>query len=462
MNSRLVDDALAYADQWLAYQQQLKEIPALTFAVRLGDEPLVARAYGFANLQEQSPAEPESIFRVASHSKWFTATAIMKLVEQGKLRLDDRLVQFILWLQPPVADVTIREVLNHAAGITRDGFQNDHWQLEDPFPDVGQLRSLVEQNGSVLPANQKLKYSNIGFSLLGLVIEAVSGRPYNQFVQEEIVEPLGLENTGPETTAEAQERLVTGYTSRNLLTERIPLPDANTGAMSPATGFYSTAPDLTRFAQAHFLGNEELVSDASKREMQRPYWIVEDMDSYGLGMQVTKIGERRMVGHSGGFPGHITRTLLDPEDRLAISVLTSDSSGPASDMVKSIVKLVDLALAQSVPEHPDDLDSYTGRFVSLGGYADIVRLGNQLFLMGPDSDSPADDAVKVEVLDENTLLIEEKEGYGSPGEKVVFQRGDDGGTEKVVIAGSAMYPAEIAGEYLRRRRQEFAAKAAGS
>lgn len=458
MNEELVRDAAAYVDQWLAYQQRLKEIPAVTVAVRLGDELILSKGYGHANLERCIPVTPRHVFRVASHSKWFTGTAIMQLKELGELRLDDVLAQYIPWLQGPLANVTIRQVLNHAAGITRDGYDNDHWQLEHPFPDKEQLRTLVEEGGEVFPSNHKLKYSNIGFSLLGLVIEATGGRPYNEYVQVNIVDRLGLKSTGPETNPDARSRMVTGYTSRRLLVPRIPLPDAETGAMSAATGFYSTAEDLTRFASAHFFGNDELISDESKREMQRPYWPVTEMDSYGLGMQLVRIGDRWMAGHSGGFPGHNTRTLLDPEDKLAVSVLTNESAGVAGELTKSIVKLVNLALEQKPAEKAADLDRYTGRFAGLWSYVDIVRLGDQLFVMDPGVDDPTALPSKLESVDEETLKIEEKDSYGSPGEYVRYVRDADGNVVKVSLAGSTMYPFGATREYLERRRGELAAR----
>src|SRR5438105_1274488 len=104
MNRALLRDAAAYIDQWLSYQQQLKEIPAVTVAILCGDELILAGGYGHANLEQQTPVTPDHIFRVASHSKWFTATAIMQLKEQGKLRLDDPLGQYISWLRAPIAD----------------------------------------------------------------------------------------------------------------------------------------------------------------------------------------------------------------------------------------------------------------------------------------------------------------------------------------------------------------------
>jgi CubicO group peptidase (beta-lactamase class C family) len=455
IDAALARDAAAYADKWLWYQQQLQEVPAVTAAIRHGDELLLSSGYGQANLERGERVTPRHIFRVASHSKWFTATAIMRLREEGKLSLDDPLAQYIPWLPQALARVTIRQVLNHAAGITRDGYDTDFWQLEARFPDREQLQSFVEEGGSVLPSNTKLKYSNVGFSLLGMVIEAITDMPYNRYMRESIVEPLALENTGPETDAEARARMVTGYSGNSLLMPRVPLPDVETGAMAAATGFYSTAEDLTRFAAAHFLGNEELLGDESKREMQRPYWNVEGMDNYGLGMQVSKIGDRWVAGHSGGFPGHITRTFLDPEAKIAVSVLTNESGGPADQLVRGVIKLIDLAAKQKPAEDAEKLDRYTGRFAGLWGYTDIVRFGDQLFLFDPGALDPSAVAVKLEIVDEDTLKIEEKEGYGSPGEYVRYQRDDAGAIEKVINAGATEYPLGSRDDYLRQRRQEL-------
>jgi CubicO group peptidase (beta-lactamase class C family) len=372
------------------------------------------------------------------------------------LRSSDRLGGFIPWLGEPLASVTIRDVLNHAAGIVRDGYESDYWQLRMPFPDAAQLRRLVENGGDVLPANRLLKYSNIGYSLLGLVIEAASGMPYNRYMQEEIVNRLGLASTGPETSESIGDRLVTGYTSRELLLPRTPLPDAETGAMSPATGFHSTAEDLTRFAAAHFFGDRTLIGDTSRRAMFRAYWPLEDMDSYGLGLQMLKVSDRWLGGHGGSFPGHSTRTAFDPDERLAIAVLTNESNGRAGTLVKSAVEIIDLAGEQGEIEGAEDLDRYTGRFASPWGFVDIARLGNALFLLSPDEDSPAAEALRLEVLAGDTLRIEEKPGYGSPGETIRYARDADDKVESISLAGRTHHPVDDLDAYLEERRQELA------
>jgi CubicO group peptidase (beta-lactamase class C family) len=310
-------DALAYVDQWIAFRHEFRDIPGLVVAVRYADELVLSKAYGFAQLEPSIPMTTRHIFRIASHSKTFTATAIMQLVERDRLRLDDRASAYVPWL---TSDVTIRQLLNHVGGIIRDGVDADFWRVEEPFPDLSVLRELAPES-TILPTNTMFKYSNIGYALLGLVIEAVSGTAYNQYVKEHLVERLGLSDTGPEFHSGVVDRVVTGYTANRLGVPRQPVPNIDTRVMSPAAGFYSTAEDLCRYAAAHWLGDETLLSDASKREMQHPAWNVEHSeDRYGLGFSVQVVGERQLVGHGGGFPGQSTRTLIDPVDQLVVVV----------------------------------------------------------------------------------------------------------------------------------------------
>lgn len=258
-----MDDALAYVDAWVAYRREVRDIPGIVLGVRSDQETVFSKAFGFAKLERRVPMTPRHIFRIASHSKTCTATAIMQLVERGRLRLDDPLAAYIPRLGGGLADVTLRQVLNHAAGIVRDGSNADYWQLERPFPDADELRHLTEDGGAVLAANETFKYSNVGYSLLGLVIEAASGSSYQAYVKEHIIDALGLQDTGVDTDAQAQRRMVTGYTAARLGIPRRALADVVTHAMAPATGFYSTADDLCRYAAAHLLGSGKLLSDAT-------------------------------------------------------------------------------------------------------------------------------------------------------------------------------------------------------
>jgi CubicO group peptidase (beta-lactamase class C family) len=300
----------------------------------------------------------------------------------------------------------------------------------------------------VLERNERFKYSNIGYGVVGLVVEAVSGQSYSDYVLEHVVARLGLRDTGPELDASRGDEYATGYSTLEALDRRLPIDPVDTRALASATGFWSTAEDLCRYAAGHVLGDERLLSDASKRRMQRGEWEVEGSDDrYGLGFGIHKIGERRMIGHGGGFPGHITRTLFDPVDGLTVVALTNAIDGPARELAVGIVKLVDSALDSSkTPDDTEaaaaaDLVSYTGHFAALWGLTDVVDLGGRLWLVAPNQPDPTVAMEKLEIVDADTLRIAEAGGYSSPGETVRYTR-SDGRVTSVLLGGTSVIPIE--------------------
>jgi CubicO group peptidase (beta-lactamase class C family) len=434
-------EAAAYVDRWIAFRREQRDLPGLVVAIRHADELVLSQAYGCAQLDPPVAMTPEHVFRVASHSKMFTATAIMQLVEQGKLRLDDRAAAYVSWLN---SDVTLRQLLNHAGGVIRDGLDADFWRVEQPFPDVATLRALAP-DASILPPNTTFKYSNIGFGLLGQVVEAVSGVSYNKYVQRHIVRRLGLVSTGPELVPDVLDRCVTGYTGKVLGVPRRGVPSIDTRALSPATGFYSTAEDLCRFAAAHWFGDERLLTDAAKREMQHAAWTVEQSEQrYGLGLIAERIGKRDTVGHSGGFPGQSTRTLFDPVDQLVVVVLsnTSAEDGRAGPLAAQVVRFIDFAQAQPGGSSAE-LARYTGRFANVGGAVDIVAFGGKLFGLAPGSDNPSKVVWEFEVVDADRLRIFKCGGFDYPGESIHYERDAAGNTQRMIAGGVSLYPETI-------------------
>jgi hypothetical protein len=223
------------------------------------------------------------------------------------------------------------------------------------------------------------------------------------------------------------------------------VPTIDTRALSPATGFYSTAEDLCRFAAAHWPGDERLLGDAAKREMQHAAWTVEQSEErYGLGVIAERIGERDTVGHSGGFPGQSTRTLFDPVDQLVVVVLsnTSGEGGRAAPLGAQIVRFIDFA-----QRHPGgssaDLARYAGRFANVAGVVDIVAFGGKLFGLAPESDDPSKFAWELEIVDADRLRITKCGGFDYPGETIRYERDVAGNTQRAIIGGVSMYPEAI-------------------
>ena len=456
-------EAAPAIEAWLAYQRRYLRTPGVQAAVRVQQELIISSAIGFADEPAGVPLRTDHLFRIASHSKTFTATAVFQLAERGSLRLDDPIGDHV----PEIADtgvgaVTLRELLGHQAGVIRDGVDTDFWQLIRPFPDRAELIELCRDHGVVYQPNEHFKYTNVGYSLLGLAIEHASGRSYHDYVRAEIIQPLGLADTGPELTPDVAERFAAGHTGLIDGAEpREAIGHIDTRGMAPATGFYSTAADLVRYAAAHFHGAEELITDSSKRLIQRDESTVVvrgvEQGTYGLGMDVTTIGDRRLVGHSGGYPGHITRTYLDPVDQLAVSVLTNCISGPATALANGVIKLLDLAAGDHEPDPAaadHDMSRFTGQFASLMGVVQIALLGGRLVGFYAAAPDPAESYDELRVIDENTLQGTAEAGFGLAGEPVRFTWAADGSVESVRYGGGTRWPVDV---FLARRSAQIAA-----
>ncbi|GAA1566469.1 serine hydrolase domain-containing protein [Kribbella sancticallisti] len=428
-----VHEALAYYDRWLAFNQRYLRIPGVQAAAYAGDALRFSAAYGQADVEQGTALTEQHLFRIASHSKTFTATAVLQLAEQGKLRLDDKAAMHVTEIVgTPLGERTLRDLLSHAGGVTRDSTEADFWQLDTPFPDREHLLGVLKDPASaVIPENDRFKYSNIGYGLLGLVVEAASGTPYNSYVQTEIVDKLGLSGLGPELDANRQAEYAVGYSSLAYADVRVPIEHVDTRALASATGFYGTARDVAGFFSAHLLGDDRLLTDASKRQMQHPLWKTgeEDDPRYGLGLQVSKVAKRDVFGHSGGYPGHITRSLVDGGRRMVVSVLTNAIDAPATQLAEAALKLVDLA--ESKPrEDTAGLARFTGRFANLWGVNDIVLLGGRLYAIDPSSPDPAADPITLEA-DGDVLRVTGGSGYGAYGESYRYTFGPSGEVESV-------------------------------
>lgn len=461
-------EALAYVDSWIEYRIWKLCTPGAQVAVWFDGAIQFSKAYGVSNCDTREPLTASHLFRIASHSKTFTATAIMQLVEAGKLRLDDSAGSWIPELAEagsPLAKATVRELVSHSAGVIRDGVDSTFWTHNRPFPGEDELLELSIREGAVRQPEATFKYTNIGFSLLGMIIGKAAGSAYNEYTRTAIVEKLGLRNTGPELVEGHLPAYTAGHSGLTSWTERQVIPHVNTHAMAAATGFYSTAEDMVHFASAHFFGDNRLISDRSKNEMQRPVWtgLNPDVpqDGYGYGTTVHHYDGHRMVGHSGGYPGHITRTMWDPNEGLAISVLTNSVDGPAEELAVGTLKIVDkardvspkLPLASGLVNSAEivppgtagediDLGSFTGRFAALWGVTDVYLLSGKLFASSPVGPSPLVQPYELAVMDENTLRIMSGSPFASVGELFRYERDEDGRILSLFTGGMKTWPIE--------------------
>ena len=434
--------ALDYVPRWIEFQLRYTEQPGVVVAAAVGGEIVLERAFGAADLSMGAPLTPRHRFRVASHSKSFTAAGIMKLREHGRLKLDDRSGGFVHGLHPEVADATIAQLLSHSAGLIRDGTDAGQWADRRPFLDADELRAALAEPPVILP-NSRFKYSNHGFGLAGLVIEAVTGERYRDWIKREIVDASGLGETEPDVPIAADAPMARGHSAKLPVGRRLVIPGDNpTHALAPATGFVSTAANLARF----FGGldpavGQSVLSQASRREMIRPHW--RDAYSsierqYGLGVMRGKTGDCEWFGHGGGFQGFISQTVVVPQHRLALSIVTNTVQRFADQWADGALHIVSALARRGAPD--DRVRDWRGRWWTLWAPLDFVPMGNRVLILTPALTNPLADAAEVEVTGPDAGRIALATGFGHHGETVSRRRGADGEVEEIRFAGIRLLP----------------------
>jgi D-alanyl-D-alanine carboxypeptidase len=311
----------------------LREIRAAGFSVAVvrDGQLVLAKGYGYADLAERVPASANTIYRLASITKQFTAAAILHLAEEGKLSLEDRITDYLPDYPDPGRLITIRHLLSHTSGLS----------------DVAVL-PILEEGGGVgysrdqiidLVASQPLdfepgtghSYSNVGFMLAGAVIEQVTGTTYADYLTSEVLRPLGLEQTSfcPDEQPRA-DRWAHGYDlqhgnwPRALRLGRAPAfvdpAPINMDVVSSAGGLCSTVTDLARWPGLL----RSFLDPISYREMSNPTVLADGTKvPYGLGLQIREFGAHPALSHGGVVTGFVSVVADFPEDGLTVAILVN-------------------------------------------------------------------------------------------------------------------------------------------
>jgi CubicO group peptidase (beta-lactamase class C family) len=259
----------------------------------------------------------------------------------------------------------------------------------------------------------RLKYSNHGFALLGLVIEAVTGEPYRAWITREIVDAIGLRETQPDTPLAKGALLAQGHTPRLPLERRLVVPgDTSAHAMASAAGFVSTAADTARFfAQLAPNAKRSVLSPASRREMTRPQWrnphaAIESY--YGLGTMSGKTAGWDWFGHTGGFHGYISRTAVIPACDLTISIFTNSTDGWAALWVDGAMQILRTFATRGAPQK--QVRDWTGRLWTSWNAFDLVPMGDRVLVAVPQAINPFMDVAEIEVTGKPVRRVRSKTG----------------------------------------------------
>jgi len=438
-----VAGAIRLMDSWIRNQLAFRQLPGLAVAVVAGDEVVWAQGFGYADLAKKTPVTPETLFRMASNSKMFTALAILQLRDAGKLSLDDPVSKHLPWFRvkgefEDGQPITIRHLITHTSGLPRES-ASPYWSSFD-FPTREQLRERVQIQEAAYAPSVRWKYSNLALSIVGEVVEATSGEPYVQYIDQHLFRPLGMTASSMVPSDEDKRKLATGYARRMPDGSRAATPFTDCRGIAAAAGLTSNAMDMAKFMIAMMKRGKAAEGGALRgttlADMQRVHWLEPNWTSgWGLGFSVRKLGERTIVGHGGSLAGYKTQTSFSPADRVGVVVLTNgDESNPVgfvnrlyADLIPAVVKAS--KPAEKKPEWKPEWSAYVGRYRGNFSESEVMQLDGELVVFDPSSDDPKGGMARLVPLADGTFRIEATSGGLSVGEKAVFLRGASGKVE---------------------------------
>ena len=318
-------------------QARLRGGPVAGFAigVKRGADLLLTKGYGSANLEQGVAANAETVYRIGSLTKQFTATAIMQLVESGRVGLNESITAYLPNYDLQGHDVRVHHLLTHTSGILSYTALGDEFWLEASVHDLShaEMRALFESEPFDFEPGAEYRYNNSAYYLLGIIIEVVSGRSYDDYLDENILSPLGLTRSSYCHEQDIVPGRAQGYEQLNgALVNDGPISMNTPGA---AGALCSTVPDLLAWTAA--LRSGRIVSEESYRAMTTSARLNDGSAAgYGFGLGVRPLATHARVRHTGGIKGFSTVMAHYPDADLDIVILSNTSSTAPGEMEQLI------------------------------------------------------------------------------------------------------------------------------
>jgi len=304
-------------------------LPGLVLGIVRHDELAWFGGFGRGNLDEDAASTVDSLARVASVTKTFTATAIVQLRDEGQLNLNDPLVYHIPEFSAvqiragTLEAVTLRRLLTHRAGLATEA-PLDGWGALH-FPTRDEILAALPATEVVIPQDSAWKYSNLAYGLLGEVIQRISGQPYEAYVQEHLFDPLAITSATFDLDDKRRSRLMTGYDPTPYQDRPEPAAYAHLQGIAAAGQLHASVADLAKWISFQFRtgggarAGAQVLDGSSLTEMHRPQYIEADWSSgQCLGWHATRVGERVYHSHGGGIHGFGTQVLFNKPGRTGV------------------------------------------------------------------------------------------------------------------------------------------------
>jgi len=342
---------LAGLDSVVAFAQREYKVPGIAVAVVKDGKILVAKGYGVRSLATKEPVDANTLFGIASNTKAFTAAALGLLVDEGKLRWDDKLTDYIpefkLYDPYATAEFTVRDMLTHRSGLAPYAGDLMQWPDSTTFT----LPEILHNLRYLKPASSfrtQFAYDNNMYLIAGELVRRLAGQSWNDFVEARLLRPLGMARTAtsfkrlPDPTNAALPHAEVDGRLQPLAREEMPLLD-------PAGGMWSSVADMSRWAMM-LLGGPGAPTPLLKPATQRELWTPQTLQksypfhyrthfsAYGLGWFLRDVQGYLEASHTGGLAGMVSEVTLLPEQHLGIIVLTNQEEGLAFSTISAYLE----------------------------------------------------------------------------------------------------------------------------
>ncbi len=432
-------DAFNLVRIWLEAQCAYDHLPGLSVSITHDQDVVWQDAFGYSNRAEGHHSTPQTLGSICSISKLFTSVAIMKLYEDDKLRLDDRVEDILPWFTVPQqfeisGPITVRTLLTHSSGLPREA-NAPYWTGPDfPFPSQSEIRDGLKDQETLYPASTYFQYSNLALTLLGEIVEKVSGQSYQSFVQQEILDPLGMNQT---YTAMPQDlhgnQLAVGYTALNRECERTPVKLFDANGINAAAGFASNVVDLAKFSAWQFrlrdTTQHEILRPSTLKYMHQVHWVDPDWKTtWGLGFAVYQSPQKQTwISHGGSCPGYRSVWQMNPKEELAYAVMINASGTDPGKYARGIHAILMKANADQKEDKEEiNFSDYTGFYNGMPWTSEIYLTPwyGDLAMVSFPTENPAENLVRFKMIDKD--VFQRIRNDDNLGETLTFERDDAG------------------------------------
>jgi CubicO group peptidase (beta-lactamase class C family) len=338
----VVDNIQARIDGHVRAALESQPVAGLALGLFNAGEPIFCQGYGFANLEHQVPVTPDTVFSIASITKLFTGTAVFQLVEQGKLKLTDTLGSYLPNLPKAWQPIQLHHLLAHQSGIKSYTEVPEYWETTRLDISREEILALVADLPLQFTPGERYGYDNTGYYLLGLLIEAVSGQTYGDYLQQHVFAPLQMNRTRVNDPYAIVPGRATGY---NVVGGKLQNAEYYSPSGTYSAGvLLSTVNDLARFGASLYSNN--LLTEASRQQMWTPHLSQaqnELKNHFSVGyswFMVEPPGKRPFIGHNGGMVGFASAFIHFRAERLtAVALYNTDTIAEPHALCQEIVEI---------------------------------------------------------------------------------------------------------------------------